>query len=90
MNTDHPGESIEQQIANTRRPFDPQGDSPRARAPEQILLTADEAAKALSICTRTLWLLTKSKKIASVRIGRAVRYRPEDLRAYAEANLVGA
>jgi len=46
-----------------------------------MLFTAPEAAKALAISPRTLWSLTDSGEIPCVRIGRAVRYDPADLRA---------
>ena len=47
-----------------------------------MLFTAPEAAKALAISPRTLWSLTDSGEIPAVRIGRAVRYDPSDLRAW--------
>jgi excisionase family DNA binding protein len=47
-----------------------------------LLLTASEAAKALAVSPRTLWSLTKSGVIPCVRIGRAVRYDPADLRSW--------
>jgi excisionase family DNA binding protein len=47
-----------------------------------LLLTAPQAAKALAISPRTLWSLTDTGEIPCVRIGRAVRYDPEDLRAW--------
>lgn len=43
------------------------------------LLTAKEAAEVLAISTRTLWTMTNAGEIPCVRIGRAVRYDPEDL-----------
>jgi excisionase family DNA binding protein len=49
---------------------------------EPMLLTARQAARALSISERTLWSLTKSGQIPAVRIGRAVRYDPADLRRW--------
>jgi excisionase family DNA binding protein len=49
-----------------------------------LLLTPREAARLLSICERTLWTLTHRGELAAVRIGRAVRYSLEDLRAYCE------
>lgn len=48
---------------------------PRAR----LLLTELEAAKALSISPRTLWTLRNNGDIPHVRLGRAVRYDPDDL-----------
>jgi excisionase family DNA binding protein len=47
-----------------------------------LLVAPREAAKMLSVCERTLFALTKSGDIPAVRIGRAVRYSVEDLRAW--------
>jgi len=49
---------------------------------ERQLLTAREAAAELTISERTLWTLTKTGEIPSVRIRRSVRYLPADLSAY--------
>ena len=51
---------------------------------EPLLLTPREAAKALSVCERTLFGLTKEGELPTVRIGRAVRYDLADLRAWIE------
>jgi excisionase family DNA binding protein len=52
-------------------------------AVEPMLLTARQAAKALSISERTLWGLTKAGDIPAVRFGgRNVRYSPDDLKAW--------
>ena len=48
------------------------------------LLSARDAARAICVSERTLFSLTKSGQVASVRIGRAVRYDPSDLRAFVE------
>lgn len=55
----------------------------------RLLLTTREAAETLSISERTLWTLTNSGAVESVRIGRAVRYSVEDLRNYIERNRTG-
>lgn len=47
-----------------------------------LLVAPREAAKMLSVCERTLFALTKSGDIPAVRIGRAVRYSVEDLKAW--------
>jgi excisionase family DNA binding protein len=52
----------------------------------RLLLTAQEAAKALSICERTLWTLTNTGSLKSVRIGRSVRYAIDDLQTYIQEN----
>ena len=49
---------------------------------ERILLSPREAAAALSICERTLYGLTKRGELPVVRIGRAVRYSMDDIRAW--------
>jgi excisionase family DNA binding protein len=46
---------------------------------KQLLITARDAAKALSISERCLWQLTKDGAIPCVRVGRLVRYDPNDL-----------
>jgi excisionase family DNA binding protein len=53
-----------------------------------MLLTVIEAAKTLAISPRTLWSLTDSGEISCVRIGRAVRYDPADLRAWIDRRKV--
>ncbi len=48
-----------------------------------MLLTARQAAKALTISERTLWSLTQRGEIPAVRFGgRNVRYDPRDLDAW--------
>jgi excisionase family DNA binding protein len=56
----------------------------RTSAEMTLLLKPREAAKALSICNRLLWEVTNRGEIPHVRIGRAVRYDPKDLRAWIE------
>lgn len=43
------------------------------------LLKPTEAARVLAIGLRKLWSLTAGGELASVRIGKAVRYDPADL-----------
>jgi excisionase family DNA binding protein len=50
--------------------------------PQKLLVTAREAAAALSISERTLWTLTQSGDIPVVRLGRSVRYSVEALREH--------
>jgi len=50
-----------------------------------MLLKPRKAAKALSISPRKLWSLTACGAVPCVRIDRAVRYDPADLRAYIES-----
>jgi hypothetical protein len=54
---------------------------------EPLLLTARQAAAALSVCERTLWELTDRGEIPVLRLpgrgkARALRYDVEDLRAW--------
>ena len=51
-----------------------------SQATTVLLLTARDAARALSISPRKLWQLTKDGTIPVVRLGRAVRYDAQDLR----------
>ena len=55
-----------------------------------LLLTAREAAKALSICERTLFSLTKDGEVDCIRIGRSVRYAPRALEAFIDRRMGGA
>lgn len=57
----------------------------------RLLWTSQEAAEALTISERSLWLLTHEGKIPCVRLGRSVRYDPRDIQAWIEAQkTVGA
>ena len=47
-----------------------------------LLLSPRDAAKALSISEKTLFNYTKAGDIPVVRIGRAVRYSLDDLKAW--------
>ena len=47
-----------------------------------LLLTPREAARALSVCERTLYSLTKRGEIPVIRAGRLVRYSVEDLKTW--------
>ena len=49
-----------------------------------LLMTARDAARALAISERQLWQRTKDGEIPCVRIGRSVRYSPDDLRKWIE------
>lgn len=53
------------------------------------LRTVREAAAWLGVSTRTLYTLTSTGAVRSVRLGRSVRYDPADLRAAAEAAKTG-
>lgn len=57
---------------------------------ERLLLTAEQAAKALALSPRKLWSLTAGGEIPCVRIDRSVRYAPADLRAWIESKKGGS
>ena len=48
------------------------------------LLDAKEAAALLNISGRKFWELTNTGEIPTVRIGRAVRFDPADLKAFTD------
>ncbi len=48
----------------------------------RLLLNSRDAAKALAISERKLWELTNRGEVRSVKIGRSVRYRIDDLQAF--------
>lgn len=48
------------------------------------LMTCKQAAAYLCVCQRKLWELSKSGRIQTVRIGRAVRYDIGDLDLFIE------
>ena len=53
------------------------------KAEVRLLLKTREAAKALGVCEKTLWTMTKDGKIRSVRIGeRRVRDGEDDLKRF--------
>lgn len=54
-----------------------------------LLLRPREAADALAISERKLWELTRCGEVPAVRIGRAVRYDPRDLRRWIDAQRAG-
>lgn len=56
-------------------------DAPKEQQ-DRLLLRAREAAALLNVSARTLWSLTKTGDVRSVRIGRSVRYAPADLEAF--------
>jgi excisionase family DNA binding protein len=57
--------------------------------PQPLLVSPREAARMLSISPRTLWALTNVGTVRCVRIGRAVRYNPDDLKHYVAAQCEG-
>ena len=49
-----------------------------------LLLTARDTARALAVCQKTLWAMTRDGRLPCVRIGRGVRYDVADLRRFIE------
>ena len=47
-----------------------------------LLLSPREAAKALSVCEKTLWTITQKGDIPVIKIGRLVRYPIEGLKSW--------
>jgi len=50
---------------------------------EKIAVGAKEAARMLSISERTLWTLTKDKRVPARRVGRKWIYSVDELRRFA-------
>ena len=58
--------------------------------PEKLLISAQEAAKSLSICPKTLWNFTHPRgTIPSVKIGSRVLYKPGEFNKWIEAQRGG-
>lgn len=65
-------------------------DNTSANTPAKLLLSAREAAEALSICPKTPWSHTAPRgTIPAVRIGARVLYDPRDLTAWIDAQKQG-
>ena len=56
------------------------------------LLTENEAANYLSVEPQTLcaWRCTRRYNLPFIKVGRLVRYRPEDVEAFLESRTMGA
>lgn len=52
----------------------------------EALIDSRRAAEILGISTRKLWGLVDAGEVKAVRIGRAVRFDPVDIREFIEAN----
>jgi excisionase family DNA binding protein len=52
----------------------------------RLLVDQREAARLLSLSTRTVYLMSKDGRLPCLRIGRSVRYSPVDLAAWIAAN----
>ena len=60
--------------------------------PRPKLLTEAEVAAYLGVEPQTLcaWRCTKRYNLPAIKVGRLVRYRPEDVEAFLESRTVGA
>jgi predicted DNA-binding transcriptional regulator AlpA len=52
--------------------------------PTRLLITARDAAFALSMSPRKLWAMTNAGQIPCVRLGRCIRYSPAELQSWIE------
>ena len=50
----------------------------------QLLVDTNEAARLLSLSSRTVWQLQADGELPSLRVGRALRFRICDLEQFAE------
>ena len=62
----------------------------RTEHPDRWLLTYEEAAAFLNTSPRHVRHLWQTRQIPARKIGKLVRFAPEDLREYAEGNKVEA
>ncbi len=79
MRTDAPIESARTLVGST-------GGTTGIQKHTPLLIDAKAAALILACGTRTLWTMTKCNAIPSRRIGRSVRYCPDELRAWIAAD----
>ncbi len=55
----------------------------KTQPPEKLLISAQEAAKSLSVCPKTLWNFTQPRgSIPCIKIGSRVVYSPSDLQEW--------
>lgn len=59
----------------------------RSVAACQLALRGPDAAKACGVCEKSLYLAVRRGELRCVKIGRAVRYRLEDLRAWIDSKV---
>ena len=78
MGTEHPTESARTPASNT-------GEGSNSNKYTALLIDAKAAKTVLAIGARTLWTYTNCNAIPSRKIGRAVRYCPDELRAWIAA-----
>ncbi len=78
MGTEHPTESARTPASNT-------GDGSNSHKHTALLIDAKAAAAMLALGVRTLWTYTNCRAIPSRKIGRAVRYCPDEVRAWIDS-----
>ena len=78
MGPEHPTESARTPASNT-------GDGSNSHKHTALLIDAKAAAAMLALGARTLWSYTNCRAIPSRKIGRAVRYCPDELLAWIAA-----
>lgn len=61
--------------------------SDRTEGTLRPLVTVKVASQLLGLCERKIGQLADAGEIPRVRIGRSVRFRPEDLKAFIERNV---
>ena len=72
-----------EQPAPQREPSRPAPTAVEPKLPDKLLVDSKEAAKLLSVGSRTLWTMTAPRgPIPSVRLGRAVRYKLSSLEEF--------
>lgn len=52
---------------------------------DRLLLSTEDAAALLSVGAYTVEALTRQGRLPAVKVGKFVRYRPADLRAYVDS-----
>lgn len=62
--------------------------SARQAPAQKLLLRPREAAAALGVSEKSLWLLMKSGRLPVVRIGKSTRYDMADLQAFIASSKV--
>jgi len=58
---------------------------PKIETPPPGLVRVGQAAEILGVCRRTMWLLHDRGVIKAYRVGKQLRYHPDDLRALLDA-----
>ena len=76
-------EEVERRVRNGQHPA-----QENERPLKKGLLTLQEAADYLSMTTGALYMSTARRQFPFIKMGRRIRFREEDLRAFIAANLV--